>query len=93
MRNRNHNHGYLVRGKQGALRCPFSLGGDVFWQRPCRKVRQDGITGIIGCADPDKAMAECPYCDHKCPWWDRIEKKVDETLVRVNRISARLQEV
>jgi len=65
----------------------------MFGQRPCRKVRCDGITGIIGCADPDRAMAECPRCDNKCPWWDRIEKKAKEALARVNRMSARLQEV
>ena len=65
----------------------------MFGQRPCRKVRCDGITGFIGCADPDRAMAECPVCDHKCPWWDRIEKKAKEALALANGVSARLQEV
>ena len=65
----------------------------MFGQRPCRKVRHDGITGIIGCADPDRAMAECSRCDHKCPWWDRIEKKAKEALALANGASARLQEV
>ena len=65
----------------------------MFWQGPCRKVRQDGILGIIGCADPDRAMAECPVCEHKCLWWDRIDKKAKEALARVDRASARLREV
>ena len=65
----------------------------MFGQRPCRKVRQDGILGIIGCADPDRAVAECPVCGHKCLWWDRIEKKAKEALARVNGVSARLREV
>ena len=65
----------------------------MFGQRPCRKVRCDGITGIIGCADPDRAMAECPVCEHKCLWWDRIEKKAKEALALANGASARLREV
>ena len=65
----------------------------MFWQGPCRKVRRDGILGVIGCADPDRAMAECPVCEHKCLWWDRIDKKAKEALARVDRASARLREV
>lgn len=56
----------------------------MFGYGPCRKVRCDGITGVIGCADPDRVMAECPDCEHKCQWWDRIEKNVAKTMRRMH---------
>lgn len=50
-------------------------------QKPCKKVRADGIAGLLGCTSPTRVTVECPMCDHECRWYRKAQEECGVILI------------
>lgn len=48
-------------------------------QKPCKRVRADGIRGVLGIISPSKAVRECLFCESKCKWGAEFVMEMTES--------------
>jgi hypothetical protein len=62
-----------------------------FRNGPCTKVMDYKTCALLGVVMPRKVQVKCPFCDHKCEWFNRMVREAREELDAIHELRERLE--
>ena len=58
---------------------------------PCTEVMDYKTLALFGVVMPRKVQAKCPFCDHKCEWFNRMRREAREELDAIRKLRKQLE--
>ena len=58
---------------------------------PCMEVMDYKTLALFGVVVPRKVQVKCPFCDHKCEWFNRMRREAKEELDAIRMLSKQLE--
>jgi hypothetical protein len=58
---------------------------------PCMEVMDYKTCALFGVVVPRKVQVKCPFCNHKCEWFNRMRREAREELDAIRMLSKQLE--